>query len=90
MSDQTPVLNMAILANAAELTRNVVSAMMSNESVKNLFGQPAARENVYATTMLAIQKRLTAQLTVMPSGQFNKTVQTGAPSPRGQANPNHA
>lgn len=88
MSEQTPVVNMAILANAAELTRNVVASMMTADAVKNLFGQPAGRENVYNVVMMAVNKRLAAQLAVLPTGQFNKSVQNGRPSSRGQTNPN--
>lgn len=78
MAQISPENNMAIIANAAELTRLTVASMMSNEAVRNLFGQPSARENVYATVNLAINKRLSADLRAMPGGQFNKSVLTGS------------
>lgn len=87
MSYTTPAVNMAILANAAELTRLTVTSMMDEKTVSSFFGQPLARENVYRVLMLAINKKLAAKLNAMPTGQFNKTVQTGG-NTRGQTNPN--
>lgn len=77
MSTTSPANNMSIVANAAELTRLTVSAMMTNEKVRNLFGSPAIRANVYATLCQAVQKRLDTATRNMPTGQFNQTVQTG-------------
>lgn len=77
MAHLSPETNMAIIANAAELTRLTVSEMMSNENVRNLFGQPAARDNVYAAVNLAIHKRLSGYIRNLPTGQFNKSVMQG-------------
>lgn len=77
MSSTSPANNMAIIANAAELTRLTVAAMMTNEKVRDLFGSPAIRANVYAAVCQAVQKRLDASTRNMATGQFNRTVQTG-------------
>ena len=77
MSQSSPENNMAICANAAELTRLTVASMMSNEKVRNLFGQPSARENVYAAVMAAINNKLSGATRNLPTGQFNKSVLTG-------------
>jgi hypothetical protein len=87
MAQSSPEFNMALLGNAAEMTRLTVSSMMSNENVRNLFGQPAARENVYAAVMLAVNKRLSGRLRNMPTGQFNKSVLQGKHQ-SGAGNPN--
>lgn len=84
---QSPEVNMAILANGAELTRNTVASMMSNENVRDFFGTPASRENVYHMFMLAVHKKLEGRLRGMATGQFNKSVQTGDHT-SGGANPN--
>lgn len=83
----SPENNMAILANAAELTRLTVASMMSNEAVRNLFGQPAARENVYAAAVMAVHKKLDGQIRNLATGQFNKSVLTGGHQ-SGATNPN--
>ncbi len=77
MAHLSPQINMAVLANAAELTRLVVSEMMSNENVRDLFASPSARENVYATVNLAVHKKLSGVLRDLPTGQFNKSVLQG-------------
>jgi hypothetical protein len=86
MAHASPEINMAILANVAEMTRLTVSSMMSNENVRNLFGMPAARENVYAAAVLAVNKKLSGRIRNLPGGQFNKSVlqgkhQSGAGTP---------
>lgn len=83
----SPEINMAILANGAELTRNTVASMMTNENVRNFFGQPATRDTVYRLFMSHVHKRLEASLRAMPSGQFNKSVQQGKQT-SGGSNPN--
>ncbi|BAQ02564.1 hypothetical protein [Burkholderia phage FLC6] len=82
-----PQTNMAILANGAELTRNTVASMMTNENVRNFFGQPAARDTVYRVFMMKVHKKLEGALRNMPSGQFNKSVRTGEHQ-SGAVNPN--
>ena len=77
MSTSSPANNMAIIANGAELTRLTIASMMSNEKVRNLFGSPAIRADVYAAFSQALHKRLEASIRNMPTGQFNKTVMTG-------------
>jgi hypothetical protein len=83
----SPETNMAILANGAELTRNTVASMMTNENVRNFFGQPAARDTVYRLFMMKVHKKLEAALRGMPTGQFNKSVQQGDHT-SGGSNPN--
>lgn len=78
MSTTSPANNMAIIANAAELTRLTVSSMMSNQKVRDLFGSPAIRANVYAAVVQALHKRIDGEIRNLPTGQFNKTVLTGA------------
>jgi hypothetical protein len=78
MAHSSPEINMAIIANAAEMTRLTVSSMMSNDNVRNLFGMPAARENVYAAVSLAVHKKLSGQIRNLPGGQFNKSVLQGS------------
>lgn len=82
-----PQTNMAILANGAELTRNTVASMMTNENVRNFFGQPAARETVYRAFVMKVHKKLERALHNMPSGQFNKSVREGEHQ-SGAVNPN--
>lgn len=73
----SPENNMAVLGNVAELTRLTVASMMTNETVRNLFGQPAARETVYNAAVLAVHKRLSGEIRNLPTGQFNKSVLQG-------------
>lgn len=87
MAQSSPETNMAILANAAELVRNTVASMMSNESVRNYFGQPASRENVYRVVQMAIHKKLEGKIRDLPTGQFNKSVLQGQHQ-SGAINPN--
>lgn len=87
MSQSTPAVNMVLLANAADLTRLAVSSMMDAPAVSNFFGQPMARENVYRVLMMAVNRKLSVKLNALPSGQFNKSVQTGG-NTSGQSNPN--
>lgn len=87
MPHLSPQINMGLLANAAELTRLVVSEMMSNENVRNLFADPSARETVYATATLAVHKKLSSAIRDLPTGQFNKSVLQGSHQ-SGAKNPN--
>lgn len=83
MAQSTPETNMAILANAGEIVCNTVASMMGNETVKNLFTRPDARENVYRGVMLAVHKKLEGRIRDMPTGQFNKSVLQGEHQSRG-------
>lgn len=87
MAQSAPEVNMAVLANGAELTRNTVASMMTNENVRNYFGQPAARETVYRTFMLMVHKKLEGRLRNLPSGQFGRSVREGEHQ-SGAVNPN--
>lgn len=87
MAQSSPEVNMAILANGAELTRMTVASMMSNENVRDFFAQPAARETVYGVFMMAVHNRLDGAIRGLPTGQFNKSVMQGAHQ-SGAVNPN--
>lgn len=87
MAQSSPETNMAILANGAELTRNTVASMMTNENVRNYFGQPASRDNVYRLFMMKVHKNLEARIRNMAGGQFNKSVREGEHQ-SGAVNPN--
>lgn len=77
MSTSAPANNMAIIANAAELTRLTVQSMMTNQNVRDLFGSPAIRANVYAALNQALFKQLDGSIRNLPTGQFNKSVMVG-------------
>lgn len=88
MSSVPIMQNLLILANAAELARLTIASMMTEDTVRNLFGQPAARESVYRAVNAAVQRKLSNHLDSLPTGQFMKSVQTNGTTQRGQVNPN--